>query len=333
MTRANSPNPSAFMRQDHTPDARLCNHIAWSARWRDRKFSIEAATKALSRADAPDGLDPVEAGLALRTLAWQATWKGQFAAAEDYAGRAILFLEESDSWAALVDAHVAKATIHLTRFRMDLAKEDLQIARQIVARDRRPDTLVNLLCTETILLRIYRADDEAYACLTEAMHHASGNEEARVLHQLARFYVYVDNHGEAIAKAKLAVVSARRWNNRVILPYTLEYHGSLLAASGHREYARACLGEALELARSDKDMRAECFVLTRLGELDALEGNLESAAGRLGVARRKTEQLGLPFWEQRVLSSLASVLEQKGEYRGAFEALKAYRSVVEAARF
>ena len=207
MTRANSPNPSAFMRQDHTPDARLCNHIAWSARWRDRKFSIEAATKALSRADAPDGLDPVEAGLALRTLAWQATWKGQFAAAEDYADRAILFLEESDSWAALVDAHVAKATIHLTRFRMDLAKEDLQIARQIVARDRRPDTLVNLLCTETILLRIYRADDEAYACLTEAMHHASGNEEARVLHQLARFYVYVDNHGEAIAKAKLAVVS------------------------------------------------------------------------------------------------------------------------------
>ena len=327
------PRPAEAVDHEDKINARLLNHVAWNARWRDRAFSIDAATRALMMAGVPGGLDPGEAGLALRTLAWQATWQGRFSAAEDYARRAIPFLESAGTWAALSDAHLCVATLHLTRFRLDLARGSVGIARETLLRDKRPESWINLLCTESILHRAHQAETAAFACLTEALHHARGSEEARVLHQLSRFYVDVEDHREAMSHAERSVLSARRWDNRVVLPYALEYHGSLLAASGEADTARACLGEALEIARDDKDLRAECFVLTRLGEMDALDGNLESAAGRLKVAREKTERLGLPIWEQRVLGSLAGVLEQKGEFRGAFEALKAYRAVMEAVRF
>ena len=77
-------------------DPALLNRIAWARRWSERDTSVQYAEEARKKAvDGSGKRSRTQHGHALRTLGWQAVWRGELDEAMDFCLRAESFLPES----------------------------------------------------------------------------------------------------------------------------------------------------------------------------------------------------------------------------------------------
>ena len=103
-------------------DPALLNRVAWSRRWSDRNISTDHACTARKTAIAGSGKrSRVQQGMALRTLAWHARWRGDLDKAMTHCLNAETFLPEREHAEARSILYGILGSIHFARNRFDLA--------------------------------------------------------------------------------------------------------------------------------------------------------------------------------------------------------------------
>lgn len=308
------------------PQMSVLNRAAWYSRWRDRAGSTEMAQQIRSAASAGNAKAQAVLGDALRTLAWQAKWLGQFRLAETYCLEAERQLAPlAKPLAALVDVYAIHCIIAYSRNDFIGAREFIDMARRMLADTMPVETRLDVMASEALLLRHTGQADDALSLIGEAYALASGAEAARLAHNRARLLNQLDRHVEALAAGQEAMELSRTHRNRVVFPYACEVYGDACRRNGLFDEARQALAEGYACAESDGDQRANCQILEQQAMLALDEGDAEAALSLLRRGLAISERINYPLWRRNFLHTLAQQYEQRGETE---EALAAYKSLL-----
>jgi len=302
-------------------DPSLLNRAAWAARWRDRNESVRLARSVLDRRPAESDTDVRNAGLALRTLAWQSKWRGDLDTAHDQGERALEFLEEADA-AGAADVDSILGVVQYSRGRHDLARAAVDRGFERLKSRPSIEARIDLLATESTILRYLGRIGMSFEALEQALALAEGAGLARIQHNFARLRLAVGDLEGAFASAVASVAAARRWGNVVVLPYALEVCGTVHVRRGRSERARLCFDEGLEIARRDEDRRAECQIIQQIGALALDDGRSDDAIEALKRGCSLARGMNYPLWEQNLYRDLARAHEAMGDIERALEAMK-----------
>ncbi|MEL6766023.1 MAG: hypothetical protein AAFP17_02485, partial [Pseudomonadota bacterium] len=277
----------------------LLNRRAWAIRWSSRVQSFALAERAFL---VSHNGTPSQQAAALRTLAWQARWRGDFDQAEAFAQQALRRLQPDLAPVVQADALSIMAIVHYSRGRRDLARRAVEFGFDRLDVLSAPETQVDLLLTATNIERQSKRLDEAAVVLDRALELATGPELARAEHDQARAF-YADGDPErALEWGLRAVNSARVFRNRVMLPYALEVVGGAYRVLGREPEAAAYLEEGGRIAAEDGDVRVACQCLAERAQLALDEGDCAAA---LEPARQGLEQargMGYVVWEKKFLA-------------------------------
>lgn len=309
--------------QEHHADPALLNRIAWTIRWRDRDRSLDAARRALALAAGAGEADRFEAGLALRTLAWHGLWRGALRDATrdcEAAEERLRGIEAAGP--ALAETDAVRGVVLYSGGRYDLARDAVQRGYRRAAMETCPEAHVNLLTTESTVLRHIGRADTARRLLRAALDLATGFDRARVLHNYCRFHLGVGETDAALGMALGAVSSARRWDNRVILPYALEMLGTVHVLNRRDARAAECLAEALALARAGGDVRVETQILYRIGSMEFGRGRVCEAVDLFEEGYGLAVEIGFAPWQQKFCHALSAAYEALGDLQRALDAMK-----------
>lgn len=261
----------------HAP--KFTNHIAWTQRWRNRNLSQQQATLVCAMTeDSPE--QRRDYGLALRTLAWQAKWRGEMDSARALCEQAIEPLASTANWAALADVYSVLGIVHLSQFRFGAAHRVIKRGFALLDCTGPADSQVDLLTTQASLMCLLGKIDEAGDVLSKAKELARGIEHARLCQNVGRFQLLRGKLRDVRVQAANGIILARASNNRVVLPYLYELLGAVLLKQGQNDLARGVLEDGLLLALEDQDKRVECHLLNLLGTLDIEEGKTVDALKR-----------------------------------------------------
>ncbi|CUH77718.1 putative ATPase [Tritonibacter multivorans] len=233
-------------------------------------------------------------GLALRTLAWQAKWRGEMEDARILCEQAIEPLAASGARNALADVYSVLAIVHLSQFRFAASDQAVSRAFALLNGNGPFDSHVDLLTTKASLLSNLGKIDEAGECLAQAKEIAKGIEQARLCQNLSRYQLVRGDLREVRVQAASGLVLARACNNRVVLPYLHELLGAALIRQGQHRLARGVLEDGLQLALEDQDKRVECHLLSLLGQIDCNEGDEAHGLTRLERAALVARDMNYP---------------------------------------
>lgn len=315
--------------QDLTNDPRFLNRKAWALRWEDRTESTALARRA--KAECGAGASS-EQGLACRTLAWHAKWRGNFNESAAQCTQALACLSEEHDKGALAQVHSILAVIHYSRGRRDLARDAVMNGFVCLGHAGPVEARIDLLASHASILRYAQKFTESRTLLDEALSLSDGAERARMHHNIARHLAFVEDHDAAWTHAQEALKLARRHNNRVILPYVLELLGAGSRRKGRLDAARTGLIEGLAISRADEDIRGQCQILQELALVEQDSGDrlaaLAAAQDGLGLAAA----LSYPIWEKQFLLQIAQLHEANGYYASAMKTWKALYRLQERER-
>ncbi|MEM9761432.1 MAG: hypothetical protein AAF968_02795 [Pseudomonadota bacterium] len=307
----------------------LLDRRAWAIRWSSRVQSFRLAERALQVASKGSLTDQASA---LRTLGWQARWRGDFEQAESFAEQALRRLEPDLAPVLQADALSILAVVHYSRGRRDVARRAVEFGFEKLGAHEAAETRVDLLLSATNIERGSKRFDEAALLLDRALEIASGPELARVEHDQARA-CYADGDAEcALEWGQRAVNSARVFRNRVILPYALEAVGGAYRMLGREPEAAAHLEEGGRIAAEDGDGRVACQCMAERAQLALDEGD---CAGALEPARQGLEQarsMGYVVWQKKFLTIISAAAEGGGALDEALAASKALHVVKDCER-
>jgi tetratricopeptide (TPR) repeat protein len=302
--------PIATRSAPQTPDLRFLNMQAWNVRWSDRRSSnkhAEAVLDSLSKHahDAPNSA----AGLAYRTLAWQARWRGDYVSANRLARVAFDHLQDENQPSAQADLHSVLAVIHMCRGRGDLAKDHVQEGLHLINRagEQASDTRVDLHLHEAILFCFAKQMERAAVTALKAMDMAPRADSARVHRVIAKYQMLGPDNHDNLGHAMQALVLSRRHNMRTLLPYTLETVANCHVALGQLKRARACLSEAERLCIEDEDACGATVVAFQKVHLEIEDGNL---TGALDIARSGLDicvERGFSVYKKRFTMLIAQI--------------------------
>lgn len=295
------------------------NRRAWHLRWHSRTDSAMLAKQVLGSAR-----DAGARAAALRTLAWQARWCGDFDLAQAHGRAAMRVLRSGENPDVRADVLAILAVADYSRGRPLRARLRVDGALNRLIAPSRPETLIDLLTTRATVQR-YRGDVEGCrATMLQALDLAEGAEKARVHHNIARAYdddVPADAQ-TGLSHAMLALSDARRYDNRVVLPYVMEMVGTHYRKLGAYGQARRYLTRAVSIGAEDKDARVRCQALHQLALTEDADGDPEQA---LAIAKQGVELaagMTYPLWECRFLEHLARLQEDLGDVPAALAAMK-----------
>lgn len=288
---------------------RLLNHIAWTRRWRNRRLSVSLASSVVKMARDDSGLKS-ELGLALRTLAWQAKWRGEMDAARGYCQEARDVLQASGPKAALADVQSILGIVHLSQFRFQAAEQAISQGFALLDFGGPSETRIDLMTTQASFLSNTGRTDDAGSYILRAQAEATGIEQARVHQNMARFHLGIGDMQLARAHASKGILLSRLCNNRVVLPYLHELLGSAMLAQGKEDLAQGVLEDGMRLALEDGDKRVECHISQLLGQIDCMAGRTEQALARFQETMRISERLNYPTVTQEVLGQLERVMQE-----------------------
>lgn len=295
---------------------------AWNIRWAGRDESIRLATEALSMVSGAAAVRTGTEGLAFRTLAWQAKWRGLFDDSEEFGAKALARLDPALHAAAIADVHSIMRVIHYSRGRRDMARESVRLGYAALCEREAAETRVDLMTTEATILRYGQRIEDSRKLLEAALELAEGTERSRVRHNMARALQSAGQTAEALSLATNAVIDARRFDNRVILPYALEVLGTCYAAFGQHEAARGYLLEGEEIGREDTDLRVRCQILQQLACIEEKAGKPEMALMGVRKGLGIDRKMVYPLWEKHFLRHQSDMAEALGRKDKALEALK-----------
>ena len=304
-------------------DPALLNKVAWSRRWSDRQGSADNARMARKTAKEGSGnRSRIQQGMALRTLAWQARWRGQLDEAMGYCLSAETFLPESDHAEERACIYATLSSIHFARNRFDLAT--CSVDRGFFLLREYPEEDVTEVMTELLLTRatIQRHTGErarAGITLGRAQELADPESMPGVDYCTA---VWLLSDGDADA-ARLRGVSAMEVanarGNRLLLPYLHGLLGACDTQLGRVKEAVEHLEKGLEIAETDQDDRVRGFLHRYRAQLETDRGDLKAAKQHLEAAARLAKQQNHAFERKRVALVLAELFERQGDYRKAVE--------------
>ena len=300
-------------------DPTLMNRVAWARRWSDRQASVDYALSARKTAIAGTGKrSRAEQGMALRTLAWQARWRGALDDAMGHCLSAETFLPESDHVEARAGIYSILGIVHFSRSRLDLANCSVERGFWLL-RDV-PDTSVQEVMTDLLLTRatIQRhSGEKARAGITLGRaHELAIGEIANSVDYCTASWLLADGDVEAAQSRALDTLeSAKSHGNRVILPYLQCVLGACEAKLGHSDAAVEHIKLGLTIAEADEDMRAQCFLLREYARMECDGGNTEQALTHLRKAADIAKATGFAFERKRIALDLAALLEKMGQYK------------------
>ncbi|MEM6826177.1 MAG: hypothetical protein AAF566_13805, partial [Pseudomonadota bacterium] len=283
---------------DPTTHPWLLNKRAWSHRWRDRAKSIYSARRAMAAISEASSSERREAGMALRTLAWQSRWRGTLTSAERECDLALAMMVGQDMGSVAAGVEASRAIIFTKRGAYDKAASAVKDGLNHACRRKDPESYLDLIVVEADVLRAMGNRTSAVTRLEEARDIASGCEIARVQFALGRYALLVGDKEESLVAALSAVASARRWGNMVILPRALALLGAVHRVAGRHDRAESCLNEAADLAARDGDICAECEVLHQLGALSLGRGTISEGVTLLETGRRLASRMGYVIRQQ-----------------------------------
>lgn len=286
------------------------NHIAWTRRWRDRGLSTTQAARvvALTRGAPELCLDH---GLALRTLAWQAKWRGDMDGALALCEQAIEPLRMSAAQDALVDVYSILGIIYLTQYRFHDARVALSSGLDLVSYATPSETRIDLMTSYASFLSNTGRQDDAGDYLLRAQTEAKGLEQSRIQQNMARFHLLLGNIPEAGVFAARGIALSHQCNNQVILPYLHELLGASMLARGMHDMARGVIEDGLRIATADDDKRAECHLLRLLGQTDCVEGYSDQALQRFRAALRIAQGYNYSAVSQSMNGALSGTKKMK----------------------
>ena len=300
-------------------DPKFLNRLAWNVRWSDRRRSTSAARSALTLAEARSEMG-ADAAAALRTLSWQAKWRGDFDGAMEHALACEALVTEADAPDLRGDCYSILGVIHYSRHRLDLAQSATQRGLSL---DGLPDTSwIDLMTTQATIQRYMGHHGKAGITLMRARERATGAELARVEHNLARWMAQHGDADGAITHADTSIALSEAHGNRVILPYAHEIAGEACATLGRDAEAARHFRRGTEIAVEDDDMRVLCQLLYCSATFEAGRGDHGRALDQLSYGARIAEDMDYPLWQKKFALSLAEVLEATGDLAGALEAHK-----------
>jgi tetratricopeptide (TPR) repeat protein len=262
---------------------------------------------------------------ALRTLAWQAKWRGDFENSASYCLQAKQRVDPNAARGILVDVYSLLGVIHYSSGRRDFAGRMVHRGLSLLDDSVPAEAHVDIYVTRSTILRYRGRIEEARQALEIAWDYASGAEKARVEHNIARAHSHDGAAAKALEHAEIAVKLGRRYNSRVILPYALEVLGTALIKQDTPAEALPYLEEGLALARSEGDRRACCQLLKESGHAHRLLGQTGTALAHLTEGRAIAQEMGYPLWLKAFSETLGGLYEDTGDFE---KAATAYKEVV-----
>jgi len=304
------------------PDPQLLTRLAWECRWMDRRRSTELAHQVLDITETQQEAGLTPRASALRTVAWQAKWRGDFENAASLCLQAKRRGAPTVARAVLVDVYSLLGVIHYSAGRRDFAGRMVNRGLDLLDSSVPAEQHVDINVTKATILRYRGRMEEARHALETALDHAEGAERARVEHNIARALSHDGNRAKASEHAETSVRLARKFGSRVILPYALEVLGTALTDLETPEEALPCLEEGLALARSEGDRRAACQILKEAGRAHLALGNRDKALDLLTQGQTIAKEMGYPLWVKAFSETLGELYENAGDFRKAATAYK-----------
>ena len=236
-------------------DPALLNRIAWSRRWSERQASVDYALAA--RRKALDGVgrrSRAEQGFALRTLGWQALWRGDLTLSMDYCLQAEALLPELEFIQERAGIYSNLAIIHYLRNRFDLAMCAVERGLWLL-QDESEDTttLADLMITQANIQRLSGERARAGITLGRARELASGEHVAVVDIATASLLIEDGDAEKALEYAEAAVNAILTARDPVTLPY-----GRSILADCHTQLGNSLAAvEQITLGMAELDREDE----------------------------------------------------------------------------
>ncbi|WP_425093001.1 hypothetical protein [Tropicimonas sp. S265A] len=304
------------------PDPKFLAIMAWNQRWTERQKSCALAEQAKALSSTDGQQDRATIASALRTLAWQAKWRGDFDTTAQLCMRGKRYASRTSSPYILADLYSLLGVVHYSAGRRDIASNMVKRGFELLDAGAPPETRVDLLVTRSTVLRYRGRLSEARGALASARDLAEGIESARVEHNYARMLNHEGAHAEAAMLGEKALAVAESAQAAVLLPYIYEVLGTSLIALDSLERAVVILEKGLDVARAGHDLRAQCQILNQYGIAAKKLGDIDAATKALSDGIGLATEMGYSLWKRAFAVALGELYETQGAYRDAAEAYK-----------
>lgn len=315
--------------QPSQADARLLNHQAWNLRWSQVDQARDLALRVLDMTREQSPCEVNQIGLAYRTLAWHARWTNQFEKTLKYCTLAEVRLKETEALDDLATVVTIRGMIAFCTGDSNAAHRFLDQAVALIGPDSRPDVRVNVLAFSILMAQKNGAFDREKSMIAEALALTKGPCRALIEHRWVRGLMMRGEVVEATSVALRALATARKFENRLVLPFALEIVGATYLETDRPDLAERYLNEGRAIARAQNDKRAECHVLQKQAMLEQKRGDLDAALGLVDEGLVIARKLQYPVWQKVFLRLQADLHENCGNDRLALLSLKELMRLVD----
>ncbi|MFD0565081.1 tetratricopeptide repeat protein [Kitasatospora saccharophila] len=217
----------------------------------------------------------------------------------------------------LACVHHALGQIHRTASELAASEESLALSLALQPVDRatvlRLTTANGLAITLTLAGRPAEALSFYQQAQEAARHFDSPISEARLLGNMARAYVGLDRHAEAVEAARAAVAAARASGNVPCLADTLYQLGVVLRATGSPGEAAVHLREAHQLYRQQQHPIWEGYSLARLAACLLADGQFAAAAEAAEESLSIAREIEAAYCQGMANAALGEALLELGQ--------------------
>lgn len=300
-----------------TTDTTFLNHQAWSIRWADRALSSQLAENVIGLTLGSGPKRPKSArrrnGLAMRTLAWQAIWRGDILRAEEDAHRAIARLKDTGADHAIADALGVLALVHFNRNHASLAHQAISDAFAHDVPEHHTSTLTDRLVISSLIYLNTGRFDLAQEGFEKALSLATGPDTARVHVNISQAQLLDKRPSEALDQLEQACASAEESQNLVIQPYICAMKAQTYLDLDDTASAFDAVAKALPIARQCNDVRAETVLAIQqvraLWSVNQTDQAIDLALSAQSLARAAD----LVLFEKQLLMLCAEMFESTGQ--------------------
>ena len=300
-----------------TTDTTFLNQHAWAIRWADRALSVKLAENVIGLTLGSGPKRPKSArrrnGLAMRTLAWQAIWRGDTLRAEEDAHRAIARLKDTGTDHAIVDALGVLALVHFNRNHRDLARQMVADAFSLEVAEHHSSTLIDRLVVASLIHLNSGRFDLAQAGFDQALALAKGPDIARVHINVAQAQLLDKRPSEALEQLEQACASAEEHRNVVLKPYICAIKAQTYLELDQTASAFQAISDAMPYALQSHDVRAEVVLSIQHARALRAENQFDAAIELALTAQNKAQTAELIIFEKQLLMLCAELYEHCGQ--------------------
>jgi tetratricopeptide (TPR) repeat protein len=302
-------------------DPALLNKIAWARRWAEPAASTAYALAARKTAlDGQGRRSRTEQGLALRTLGWQAFWRGDLSHAMDYCLQAETYLPETKFVAERGGIYAILGKVHTMRARLDLGMHSIERGLWLIGEsDDYPAATADLLLSQASIQRLSRERARAGVTLGRVREMAEGHTLALV--DAATASLLLDD-GDATRANELALASVQTCEQNgivVFLPLIRAVlAGTCLALSKQIE-AREQISTGLRSLTDSEDMLARSMLLQREAQYSTAKDDIGKAIEVLSVAADIARAQTFKLHSKAIALASAHAFETQGDFQAAVE--------------